>query len=203
MVKTLIFDFGDVFINLDKAGAMTHALDLFKLKEFPEPLFNFNCLYEQGLVSTDEFLEFYESNFPHLTREEIIFAWNFILKDFPIERLEFIQNLRQQNDYKLILLSNTNTLHIDWIKEHVSFYEEFKKCFHAFYLSQEIQLRKPNLNIYSFVLDQHDLKANECLFIDDTKENTIAAEQLGIHTWNINPETDEVSELFTTKKQLF
>ncbi|RZW48000.1 MAG: HAD family phosphatase, partial [Flavobacteriaceae bacterium] len=29
MIKALIFDFGDVFINLDKQGAMDHALDLF------------------------------------------------------------------------------------------------------------------------------------------------------------------------------
>ena len=34
MVKTLIFDFGDVFINLDKEGAMLNALDLFKLESF-------------------------------------------------------------------------------------------------------------------------------------------------------------------------
>jgi len=66
MNKTLIFDFGDVFINLDKEGAMNHALDIFKLKTLSEELIAFNSLYEQGLISTEEFIEFYLENFPDL-----------------------------------------------------------------------------------------------------------------------------------------
>ena len=31
MIKTIIFDFGDVFINLDKDGAMANALEVFEL----------------------------------------------------------------------------------------------------------------------------------------------------------------------------
>ena len=109
MIKTLIFDFGDVFINLDKTGAMEHALNLFELDEFSEELIAINCLYEQGIISTEEFLEFYTSNFPKLSRKTIIEAWNFILKDFPNHRLEFIKKLVNEKQYKLILLSNTNS----------------------------------------------------------------------------------------------
>ncbi|MBU2940635.1 HAD family phosphatase [Lacinutrix sp. C3R15] len=203
MIKNLIFDFGDVFINLDKVGAMQNALQAFEVDALPEELVAINTLYEQGLLETNEFFEFYQENFPKLTRDAIKNAWNFILKDFPRKRLEFVQQLASEKKYKLILLSNTNELHIDWIKENVSFYEEFKACFDAFYLSHEIQLRKPNANIYKFVLAQNNIKAEESLFIDDTLENTEAAKQLGIHVWNIDETKENIIDLFTIKKDLF
>ncbi len=203
MIKNLIFDFGDVFINLDKEGAMQNALDLFEVKELPEELVAMNALYEQGLISSEEFLEFYQENFPDLTEVEIVNAWNCILKDFPRKRLDFIQQLAADKKYKLILLSNTNELHINWIKENVSFYEDFKNCFDSFYLSHEIQLRKPNTNIYEFVLQQNDIKAEESFFIDDTLENTEAAKQLGIHVWNIDETSQDICDIFTIKKDLF
>lgn len=203
MIKTIIFDFGDVFINLDKEGAMKNALNLFELHEFPEDLSAVNSIYEQGLMTTDEFLEFYLDNFPNLDKDDILDAWNFILKDFPKHRLEFIQKLAEDKIYKLILLSNTNELHIDWIKHNVRFYEDFKSCFDAFYLSHEINLRKPNATIFDFVLEENKLIANECLFIDDTLENIEAASKLDINTWHINEKTEDITSLFTIKSDLF
>ncbi|MBR9915972.1 MAG: HAD family phosphatase [Algicola sp.] len=202
-IKTLIFDFGDVFINLDKLGAMENALQLFELKELPEDLVSINTLYEQGLISTEEFIGFYTHNFPKLSKKEIVNAWNFILKDFPEYRLEFLKNLSVSNKYQLILLSNTNELHIEWIKERIPFYEEFKSCFDKFYLSHEIQLRKPNPNIYEFVLNENALQPESCLFIDDTKENTDSAANMGIHVWNIDENTQDIIDLFSTNSHLF
>jgi len=203
MIKTIIFDFGDVFLNLDKTGSLKKILNLLELDSLPEDLIAFNCLYEQGLISTEEFLDFYQNNFPKLNRQQLIETWNYILKDFPKHRLDFLKQLHKDNIYKLILLSNTNELHIDWVKEHTLFYEAFKSYFEVFYLSHEIHLRKPETDIYEFVLKVNNLIATECLFIDDTKENTEAAKELGIHTWNINPETEDIVDLFTIKKELF
>jgi len=202
-IKTLIFDFGDVFINLDKQGAMKKALELFELDELHEDLVAINTLYEQGLISTEEFLEFYTDNFPDLSEKEIIDAWNNILKDFPEHRLDFLKQLTKDKTYKLILLSNTNDMHISWIEENVSFYEEFKSCFDVFYLSHEINLRKPNKDIYEFILKENNLKPEECFFVDDTKDNTYTAASLGIHVWNIDENTQDIVDLFTINKDLF
>jgi putative hydrolase of the HAD superfamily len=202
-INTLIFDFGDVFINLDKQGAMQNALNLFELDDLPEDLVAINTLYEQGLITTEEFVEFYTDNFPKLSKKEVVDAWNYILKDFPDHRLEFIKKLAKDQHYELILLSNTNELHIDWIKNKVSFYEEFKACFNQFYLSHEIHYRKPNSDIYEFVLKENKLKPNACLFIDDTKDNTDTANSLGLHVWNIDETKEDVTNLFTINKNLF
>jgi len=203
IINTIIFDFGDVFINLDKQGAMKHALNLFELEELPEELVSINTLYEQGFISTEEFVAFYTENFENLSKTEIIDAWNFILKDFPEERLEFLKTLASEKKYTLILLSNTNDLHINWVKENVSFYEEFKSCFDKFYLSHEINLRKPNADIYEFVLQENNLKAENCFFIDDTKSNTDTASQLGIKIWNIDETQQDIINLFTLNKDVF
>jgi len=203
MITTLIFDFGDVFINLDKQGAMQNALKLFGIKQFSEKMLDTNEAYEQGFISTDTFLDFYMKTFPKVSKQNIIEAWNFIIKDFPLYRLKWIKKLADEKRFKIILLSNTNALHIDYIKTHVEFYEDFKKCFNPFYLSHEIGYRKPNTNIYKFVLAENRLSPNECLFVDDTKENTDAASALGIHVWNNNPEKDDIINLFTVKHHLF
>ena len=203
MIKTIIFDFGDVFINLDKEGAMKNVLELFEVDELPEDIIAINTLYEQGLLSTVEFLEFYTENFPKLSKNEIIEAWNFIICDFPPKRLAFIKQLAKDKKYNLILLSNTNDLHIHCIKKHIAFYDDFKNAFNKFYLSHEIMLRKPNADIFEFVLKENKLKANECLFIDDTKENTDTASQLGIHVWNNDPKIEDIVDLFTIKSELF
>jgi len=203
MIKTIIFDFGDVFINLDKEGAMKNALELFEMETLSEDLIAINALYEQGLLSTNEFLDFYCENFPKLSKKEIIEAWNFIICDFPTKRLTFIKQLAIEKNYNLILLSNTNELHIDCIKTNIPFYNEFKSAFNKFYLSHEIMLRKPNTDIFEFVLNENNLKPEQCLFIDDTKENTETAANLGINVWNNDPKTEDIVDLFTIKSELF
>ncbi|ARV08121.1 haloacid dehalogenase [Winogradskyella sp. PC-19] len=202
MIKTLIFDFGDVFINLDKQGAMDNAFQLFNMSVFQEDMIDTNIQYEIGRITTSEFINFYKDKFPYLSVKQIVDAWNYIIKDFPAHRLDFAKKLKNKN-YNLILLSNTNEMHIDFIKENVSFYDEFKNCFDKFYLSHEIHLRKPNTDIYNFVLSENNLNPNECLFIDDTKENTDTAYKLGLHIWNIDETKEDVVNLFEIKKELF
>ncbi len=202
MIKTIIFDFGDVFINLDKTAThreLSMLGDIQSLQKIQE----INNVYEIGKISTSEFITLFQEVFPKATETQIINAWNSILLNFPKHRLEFIQNLASERNYQLILLSNTNELHISWVKENITFYEQFKSCFDAFYLSHEIHLRKPESNIFEFVLQEHKIQPSETLFIDDTKENTDAAAKLGIHIWNNNPKTEDITNLFTVKSDLF
>lgn len=203
MIKAIIFDFGNVFINLDIEGFTQNAFKHFKIDELSEEMIAFNSFYEQGLISTEEFLEFYVENFPKLSEDELIGIWNFMLKDFPKHRLDFLKELKITSKHKLILLSNTNELHMDWIKKNVPFYEEFKNCFDAFYLSHEIHLRKPNRDIFEFVLKENGLKAQDCLFIDDNADNIKTANALHINTWHINPKTEDITTLFKVKSDLF
>lgn len=202
MIKTIIFDFGDVFINLDKPATM-REMNKYEIEELSENLLHINQQYEKGLISSADFVKSYQKEHSQLEQDQFKASWNSILVDFPEYRYQFLKKLADEKNYQLILLSNTNEIHIDWVKKNVAFFEDFKACFDAFYLSHEINFRKPDAEIYEFVLQKHNLKPETCLFIDDTKENTEAAESLGIHTWNIEPTREDVIDLFTTKKELF
>lgn len=197
MINTIIFDFGDVFINLDKPAI---ERELFKLgvTSITEDMYQIAMDYEKGLISTDDFVRAFTTKYPSISAEEFKNAWNAIILDFPEYRLEFIEKLSTSKTYKLILLSNTNALHIEQVINNMSLYryERFKRCFDQFYLSHEIHFRKPDASIYNFVLEENQSVAGNCFFVDDTKENTTAAAQLGIHTWNNDPATEDVVNLF-------
>jgi FMN phosphatase YigB (HAD superfamily) len=197
MIKNIVFDFGDIFINLDKK-LFAEELQKIHISQESEEVLPILQQYEMGLVSTDKFLTFFEERL-HVSQDKLKRAWNSILLDFPKERLRFIQNLSESKKYRLFLLSNTNDLHISWIQKNwgMEQYNAFKICFEQFYLSHEVNLRKPNNNIYEFVLTTNDLAPKETLFIDDTKENTDAAKALGIHIWNLKPGKEDVLELLT------
>lgn len=201
MVKNIIFDFGDIFINLDKPATVRELTESFGYFNLTPEMDQINKEYEKGHVTSSDFIHFYHSVFPKATKEELINAWNAILLDFPEDRLNFIEQLASKNEYRLFLLSNTNDLHIKYVEKSMKpeRYNRFKNCFEQFYLSHEINFRKPDLDIYEFVLNQNNLIAEESLFIDDTEENTISASKLGIKTWNLAPGKDEIMNLFNQK----
>jgi FMN phosphatase YigB (HAD superfamily) len=197
MIKNIVFDFGDIFINLDKKGFAT-ALQKIGISQESDEMLPILQQYEMGLISTKDFISFFNIRLK-VSPEKLIEVWNSILLDFPTKRLRFIQELAESKKYRLFLLSNTNDLHISWIKNNWGkvLYNDFKVCFEQFYLSHEINFRKPNNNIYEFVLNANELIAKETFFIDDTKENTDAAKALGMHVWNLVPGKEDVLELFT------
>lgn len=201
MIKNIIFDYGDVFINLDKEATVRELYRL-GVREISEEMIAVYEAYEIGKLSTQDFVSRFTKLYPSISEMDFIKAWNAILKDFPLHRLQFLKELQSLNRYRLFLLSNTNDLHISWIQKNwgSSLYNAFKDCFEQFYLSHEIHLRKPNADIYTFVLNENNLKAEETFFIDDSKENTDAAFQLGIKTWNIDPKTEDVVNLLTQKE---
>ena len=203
MIKNIIFDFGDIFINLDKK-ATYNELEKLGVSEISDEMMVVAHQYERGLISTNEFIEFFNKKF-NLAKEDLVFAWNSILLDFPLRRLLFLKELAKSKNYRLFLLSNTNDLHISSVKNSLGaqFYNQFKDCFEQFYLSHEIHFKKPDIAIYEFVLEANSLIAEETLFIDDLKENTDSANKLGIHTWNLIPGEDDVTELFIKKDFLF
>lgn len=199
MIKNIIFDFGDVFINLDKQAIFRELGEREIVLAVPPKLVDLNERFEVGAVSADEFVSEWARIFPNLDTREIIRIWNTILLDFPDYRLDFIEQLAAEKRFRLFLLSNTNALHIPRVAEIMGIekFGRFKNCFERFYLSHEIALRKPNADIYEYVLQENELSAEETLFIDDTKINTDAAAQLGIHVWHLQVGQEDIIQLRT------
>ncbi|WP_035670543.1 HAD family phosphatase [Flavobacterium sp. 83] len=198
MINTIIFDFGDIFINLDKQATMD-ALQKLGLSEWNEDLDHLNTQFETGQISREDFLFGIQKHVPNASINEILDAWNAILLDFPLYRLEFLQMLSKK--YRLFLLSNTDSIHIETFeqKNGISFYSDFYQCFEKVYFSFEVEMRKPNPEIFNYLVNKHDLAPKRTLFIDDKKENTDAALALGFQVWNLQVGKEDVVHLFDKK----
>ncbi len=198
MMNTIIFDFGDIFINLDKEGSINEFKKL-GLEYLNEVLLEKNDLFEKGKISELEFIESFQKYIPNASIDDIRKAWNKIIGDFPLYRLEFLQML--VGKYRLFLLTNTDSIHIEHFEHKVgqSFSRDFYQCFEKVHYSYEMGMRKPDENIFNYLIKHHDLSPKRTLFIDDKKENTDAAEKLGIQVWNLQVGQEDVVDLFQKK----
>jgi haloacid dehalogenase superfamily, subfamily IA, variant 3 with third motif having DD or ED len=196
MIRNIIFDFGDVLINLDKP-ATARAMLPFGFSGITPSLDQLFKDYEKGLMESSEFLNEVSSHFPDANRDYLIQAWNAILLDFPEERLQFLEGLANEKEYRLFLLSNTNDLHMESVRQQMGMnrYNRFKNAFEVFYLSYEMGMRKPDEEIFQFVLDENGLVAEETFFVDDVQENTNAAANLGINIWNLQVGQEDITQL--------
>ena len=198
MINAIIFDFGDIFINLDKEGSINEFKKL-GLEYLNEVLLEKNDLFEKGKISELEFIESFQKYIPSASIDDIRKAWNKIIGDFPLYRLEFLQML--VGKYRLFLLTNTDSIHIEHFEHKVgqSFSRDFYQCFEKVHYSYEMGMRKPDENIFNYLIKHHDLSPKRTLFIDDKKENTDAAERLGIQVWNLQVGQEDVVNLFEKK----
>ncbi len=198
MIDTIIFDFGDIFINLDKQATID-GLERLGLSSWNEDLDQLNISFEKGQISRDAFLLVIQKQIPNATIDEILMAWNAVLLDFPLYRLEFLQLLSKK--FRLFLLSNTDAIHIDHFeqREGASFYGDFYQCFEKVYFSYEMGMRKPDAEIYTTLINRHELAPKRTLFVDDKKDNTDAAKALGLHVWNLQVGKEDVIELLDKK----
>ncbi|MGH2665853.1 HAD family hydrolase [Flavobacterium sp.] len=198
MINTIIFDFGDVFINLDKEASL-NALKKLGLNSWNGELEQLNQDFERGKLNEAQFIIGLKKLIPNATIEDLRIAWGAVLLDFPLHRLEFLQRLSMK--YRLFLLSNTDEIHISRFEHKVgtTFAREFYQCFEKVYFSFEIGLRKPDPEIFNYIIKKHDLSMKRTLFIDDKKENTDIAQSLGMHVWNLQAGQEDVTDLIDKK----
>ena len=185
-IKHIIFDLGGVLLNIDYNLTEKAFIDA-GIKNFPElygqlqqsDLFD---KWEMGLMERAEFISTLQkiSDTP-LT--QILNAWNAMLLDFPVRRLQILQQLRLY--YDLFLLSNTNEIHEESFNNILMRAHGFPNIgvfFDKVYLSHRVGMRKPNAEIFQRILDDNDLKPEQTLFIDDSPQHIVTAKQLGIQT---------------------
>lgn len=129
---------------------------------------------------------------PHFAFKNLIkkYNLNITLKDFLDSFLydyiegeiegatEFLNQLKSKK-FRLILLSNTNALHFNYIKKNML---QNLKMFNKFYLSYKLHLAKPDKKIFKFVLNDLKVQPENIIFIDDTLENIETAKSLNINS---------------------
>jgi glucose-1-phosphatase len=192
-IKNVIFDLGGVLLDIDTTKTDA-AFEQLGIKDFKNnySLHKADSLFddlETGKITETAFYDGIRNiSQTQLTDAEIRNAWNALLLDFRTESLTFLQQIAAK--YKLFLLSNTNSIHL------TAFNQIFKRdtgktsldsYFTKAYYSNIIGLRKPHAAIYSFVLEDAGITADETLFVDDLIYNIEGAKVLGIQTHHLQP----------------
>lgn len=190
-IENIILDLGGVIINLNheftnKAFQQLFPVDYAEMLEKSkiQQLFE---KYETNQVSTAEFVDFFKGYNSLINENQIIDAWNEMLLDIPHERIDLIENLSKK--YNIFLLSNTNELHYHTIEkkyQNLSKKGTFESLFNKAYLSFRIGLRKPDQQIFEYLLKDANLNPKQTLFIDDSLEHINAAIKLNIKTHHLN-----------------
>lgn len=198
MIKNIIFDFGAVLLPIDEHLTWKALEELGATEELKAQTRHFQA-YETGKLSTRKFIEKTRPFFfrKKIFADDLTTAWNAMLyHPLEEEKIAFLKKLRRKG-YRLFLLSNTNEMHIQSIKQTAGpfLYKRFTAQFEEVYYSHEAGLRKPDSKLYKKVLADHGLRADESFFVDDKKENILAAEKLGLKTWHFNPAEDEILKL--------
>lgn len=187
MVKNIVFDLGNVIIDLDLDKTEQELKKIFG-QNLGEKLENAGLEhlftdYEKGLMREDEFLDQLQSiDANAISRRRIIDAWNAMLLGTTYHRLSMLKELKKT--HSVFLLSNTNATHLDWVyddlKKTYSISDFERQFFHKAYFSHLVNKRKPEPDIFEFVLKDAGIDPTETLFIDDNADNVAAASQWGI-----------------------
>ncbi|RYY64917.1 MAG: HAD family phosphatase [Chitinophagaceae bacterium] len=192
-LKNIIFDLGGVLLDIDY-GKTKSSFEELGFNNFDEMYSQYSAdrLFsdlETGSISNQHFLDhLLTANKGNITGPQITSAWNAMLLHFRLSSLEFLEKLA--GTYKLYLLSNTNSIHLEafnqiFIKEtgKASLDSYFTKA----YYSNRVGLRKPNEDIFEFVLKDAGIEAGETLFIDDSYNNIETAKKMGFKTHLLVP----------------
>lgn len=194
-VSTLIFDLGGVLINLDLAQCIQNFKDL-GVQNFEEQLSLFGqkgffLQFEKGQISIPEFRAEVRKLCPNtITDAQIDAAWCSFLCDIPMHKLEMLLELKKK--FRLLLLSNTNQLHIE-VSTEGEFAKIGKKITDVFdhcYYSYAMHMAKPDAEIFETLLADASVTPQECLFLDDGPKNIAQAAQMGIQTYAVTPGED-------------
>lgn len=185
-INTIIFDLGGVIINLDTAATIA---EFNKLSNKPfeniytqlqqTPLFD---LFDKGLIGEPEFFNGLKVAMEAEPGDDLMLqAWNAMLLDFPLHRLELLKALKSK--YRLFLLSNTNETHVREFEASLlksQGYQNLEPFFEKVYYSCRMGMRKPDREIFDYVLKENQLVPEETLFIDDTLHHIEGALKTGI-----------------------
>lgn len=187
MIRNIFLDLGMVTVRLD----MLRCISAFKalgIDDVDRQISNcrqhgiFNGI-ELGLVSVDDFHRHVRLHYGiNASDAQIDAAWNAFILDTPVALQQLVRRLHQR--YKMYILSNTNQIHYDfWAQQCMGGAGgcSVEECFNKCYLSNDLHLAKPDLEIYRKVLADCGAMPDECLYLDDNPANVEAARQLG---WN-------------------
>jgi putative hydrolase of the HAD superfamily len=191
-VKNIIFDLGNVLYDIDfnimydqfRELGIPDLQNHYTLNQSDELFFDLEKGFIDEVAFCNRFNQLYNLS---LSQDQIIKAWNSLLKGYRKESMDWIK--ANQQKFPMFLFSNTNQIHFDFF---IPQFEremggDFEQLFKTPYYSHKMGMRKPDPASFQYILDQEGLIAAETLFLDDNEPNVIAAASVGLQVLHLQP----------------
>jgi glucose-1-phosphatase len=198
MIKTFIFDLGNVIVpfELDNGVKILESFCDIGHVEIREKIFASVeiRLFETGKISPEEFFEHFSSLLSLQIRyEDFVGAWNSIFSLEPLISENLIKKLATK--YRLIILSDTNELHFEFIRKHFPILRNFDE----FVVSYQVGFLKPAPEMFLAAVERAQCLPKECFFTDDRAGNVDGANKIGIKAFQFMSATQFEQELVRRK----
>lgn len=181
MIKAIVFDVGGVlhysslkyiFQDIMQALKITEKALRGGLDKNIEKL-------EKGQITEEQFWEIFlkKTKSKNTLPEESLLLKKFIQYYRRNDKVINLAKKLKSNGYRIVILSNSIISHAEY-QHKIGIYQDFNPII----LSYKVGMRKPDLEIYRYLLKKLQLRPKEVFFVDDVNENVEAATKLGIHT---------------------
>lgn len=198
-MKVFLFDIGNVLCNFN-IDIMLKNYQIISGKPVSIHSNDDQILYnavENGDLSDQEYVDkVNQTKNLNWSIEDLVLAWKNIFTENFYGRKLYYHALDEQT--YVCLLSNIAQYHVEAINAK---WPQLLDLADYHFFSYQIGVRKPNKAIYKFVLDKLNVSPKDCFFIDDMKENILAAKELGICSYQFIPET--INEVFIKANSFF
>ena len=191
MIKNIVLDMGNVLLDynpdviLNMFCSSDEEKEVIRKELFEGPEWQ---LGDKGDIKDCERYDLVKVRVPEKYHEALrncAFKWDICMDPLPGAR-EFCKSAKERG-YGIYVLSNASDL----------FYKYFPNLlpldfFDGVFVSSDYKMLKPDEKIYRTFLEKYGLKADECLFIDDRKENVEGATAVGFNGYVFNGDYPEV-----------
>lgn len=179
MIKNIVFDMGQVFVDFDPDFFIEHYVtepqdalllrtELFCGSEWVE--------MDRGTMNEEDLVEPVCARLPerlHFAVKELLLHWQDYMK--VLHNLDPLAAELKENGYSLYLLSNASVSIHNFTHKITAL-----QYFNGTFFSADVKYIKPDPTIYRLFFEKFSLNPEECFFIDDRADNIEAGRKLGM-----------------------
>ena len=183
MIKNIIFDIGNVLVHFRPLEVMAElGMDEDTVQAVADatlrsPLW---CELDRGVIPEETVIQMMKQTAPDSHKDDVQAFFDkgtpLLVKSFDYSA-GWLKSLKEKG-YQIFLLSNYPER---FFEMHSKNNFTFMQYINGKIVSGYVKKIKPDIEIYSLLLNQYSLTPQECVFIDDVKENIEGAEKAGIH----------------------
>jgi FMN phosphatase YigB (HAD superfamily) len=180
-IENIIFDLGNTLVYFDYCyfydRVALHEKNL-NARSFKNYIHNkkFDLKITRGTISIKELFKILKRKFKlKIGYSDFVYFYSDIFW-VNSSMKTFVEKISRIRKFKIFLLSNTDSAHINFIDKNFPFIKLFKKRV----LSYKVKMNKPQKKIFQYTLQKYNLYPDKTILIDDVKENVRVSESLGI-----------------------